>query len=42
MFERLTSGCRWAYLMHFTQPKQAKTRCNRIEKSKKTSSTERS
>ena len=33
-FERLTPGRRRAYLMHFTQPKQAKTRWNRIEKSR--------
>ena len=33
-FEQLTPGRRRAYLMHFTQPKQAKTRWNRIEKSR--------
>lgn len=33
-FERLTPGRRRAYLMRFTQPKQAKTRWNRIEQSK--------
>lgn len=33
-FDQLTPGRRRAYLMHFTQPKQAKTRWNRIEKSR--------
>ena len=33
-FDQLTPGRRRAYLMHFTQPKQSKTRWSRIEKSR--------
>ncbi|MDA1336163.1 MAG: YdeI/OmpD-associated family protein [Bacteroidetes bacterium] len=33
-FEALTPGRRRAYLMHFSQPKQSKTRQTRIEKSR--------
>jgi len=32
-FEALTPGRQRAYLLHFSQPKQAKTRESRIEKS---------
>ena len=32
-FEALTSGRQRAYLLHFSQPKQSKTRSERVEKS---------